>query len=408
MPVYDYKALDERGKSTSGIIDAEGALAARQKLRSSGIFPVSIEEVQETTSKDDAKPASVRSLFTRVRRSEVAVLTRQLATLVGAKFTLVQTIDALIPQTRSKGLKRTLSQIKDAIGEGKSFAEALSRHPTVFSPLYTNMVRAGESSGTLEIVLERLADIAENQQDLRNRLRSALAYPVFMTFLGTAVLFFLLTYVMPTVTTIFSDMGQVLPAPTRFLIAISDFLRAYWWVIPVLAIGSILGFRSLRKTTRGRYAIDRTALSLPLVGLLIKKLAAARFCRTLGSLRENDVPLLDALEIVKNIAGNVLVSDTIEDARQGVEKGHALGIALAGNGVLPDLSLQMIRVGETSGELESMLSKVADVYENEVESSISTMTALMDPVLLLIMGAIVMFIVLSILLPIFEMNQLVL
>ncbi len=202
-------------------------------------------------------------------------------------------------------------------------------------------------------------------------------------------------------------MNQVLPAPTRFLIAISDSLKAYWWIILIAIAGAAVTFRSVRKMTKGRYFIDKTILSLPIIGLLIKKLAAARFSRTLGSLLENGVPMLSALEIVKNIAGNIVISDTIEDAAKEVEKGQGLGTALAEGKILPDLSIQMIQVGEQSGKLEAMLNKVADVFENEVESSIATMTSLVEPVMLLIMGAIVMFIVLSILLPIFEMNQLV-
>ncbi len=407
MPVYDYTALDIRGKTTSGIIDAESAPAARQKLRSSSIFPVSVEEVQETTSKDDSPTFSVRNVFSRVKRSEISMFTRQLATLVGAGFPLVSAIDALIPQTKSNGLKRTLSQIKDSIVEGKSFADALSPYPDIFSSLYSNMIHAAETSGTLEIVLDKLADITEKQQALKNRIQSALAYPIFMTLLGTVVLFFLLTYVIPSVTSIFSDMNQVLPAPTRFLITISDSLKAYWWIILITIAGAAVAFRSVRKMTRGRYFIDKTILSLPVIGLLVKKLAAARFSRTLGSLLENGVPMLSALEIVKNIAGNIVISDTIEDAAKEVEKGQGLGTALAEGKILPDLSIQMIQVGEQSGKLEAMLNKVADVFENEVESSIAAMTSLVEPVMLLIMGAIVMFIVLSILLPIFEMNQLV-
>jgi general secretion pathway protein F len=228
-----------------------------------------------------------------------------------------------------------------------------------------------------------------------------------MTLLGTVVLFFLLTYVIPSVTSIFSDMNQVLPAPTRFLITISDSLKAYWWIILITIAGAAVTFRGVRKMTKGRYFIDKTILSLPVIGLLVKKLAAARCSRTLGSLLENGVPMLSALEIVKNIVGNAMISDTIENASKEVEKGQGLGTALAEGKILPDLSIQMIQVGEQSGKLEAMLNKVADVFENEVESSIATMTSLVEPVMLLIMGAIVMFIVLSILLPIFEMNQLV-
>jgi general secretion pathway protein F len=407
MPVYEYKALDIKGKTTSGIIDAESSLIARQKLRASGTFPVSIKEVHETPVKKEPRSFLISRYFNRVRPSEVSIMTRQLATILGAGFPLVSALDTLIPQTSTKTFKKIMAKIKDSIVEGNSFARSLSLYPGTFSSLYVNMVRAGETSGALEIVLERLADITEKQQALKHRIHSALAYPVLMTFIGALVLFFLLTFIVPSITSIFSDMDQALPAPTLFLITISNFFKNYWWIILILITGMLLAFRSIKKTSKGRYLLDKNMLFWPGVGLLTKKLATARFARTLGSLLENGVSMLPALEIVKNIAGNKLISDLIEDAAKEVGKGQALGSALAKGKILPDLSIQMINVGEQSGELEAMLNKIADVFENEVESSIMRMTSLLEPVMILIMGIIVGFIVLSICLPIFEMNQLI-
>jgi len=407
MPVYEYKALDIKGKTTSGIIDAENPLIARQKLRASRTFPVSIKEVHETPAKKEPRSFLIFRYFKRVRPSEVSMMTRQLATVVGAGFPLVSAIDTLIPQTRSKAFKKILAKIKDSIVEGNSFARSLSLYPRTFSSLYVNMVQAGETSGTLEIVLERLADITENQQALKQRIHSALAYPVFMTFIGALVLFFLLTFIVPSITSIFTDMNQALPAPTLFLITISDLFKNYWWIILIVMTGILIALNGIKKTSKGRYLLDKNMLFWPGVGLLTKKLATARFARTLGSLLENGVSLLPALEIVKNIAGNKLIANLIENAAKEVEKGQALGLALAGGKIFPDLFIQMIRVGEQSGELEAMLNKIADVFENEVETSIMRMTSLLEPVMILIMGIIVGFIVLSICLPIFEMNQLI-
>jgi general secretion pathway protein F len=407
MPVFEYTALDNKGKSTSGIIDAEGAQAARQKLRTSGIFPVSIKETQETEVKKETGTFSLSLRLSRIKPVEVAMMTRQLATLIGAGFPLVSALDALVPQTKSHGFKKILAQIKDLIVEGNSFARALSNYPGQFSPLYVNMVRAGETSGTLEIVLDRLADITEKQQALKNRIQTALAYPIFMLIIGTAVLLILLIYIVPSITSIFADMNQVLPTPTRILIFLSDFLKSYWWSIFIIIAAMVVFFNRAKKTDKGRYWIDKTMLMLPGIGILVKKLAVARFARTLGSLLDNGVSMLIALDIVKNIAGNKLIADSVETAAIEVGKGQGVGAALAGSGIFPQLSIQMIQVGEQSGQLETMLSKISDVFENEVEVTILRLTSYLEPIMILGMGTVVAFIVLSICLPIFEMNQLI-
>jgi general secretion pathway protein F len=407
MPVYEYTALDLKGKTVTGIIDAESSPAARQKLRTSKIFPVQIRETDKAVARKESRSLTPGRLMGRIKPGEVAMMTRQLATLLNAGFALVPALDTLIPQTKSPAFKRCLAHIKDAIVEGNSFAAALERYPSVFSAVYINMVAAGESSGTLEIVLDRLADITEKQQALKTRIRSALAYPVLMTGIGMLVLFLLMTFIVPSISAIFMDMNQVLPAPTRFLIASSGLFQAYWWVLLVLLIGLGLAFNTFKKTQKGRRIVDRTLLSLPGFGVLARKLAVARFSRTLGSLLENGVTVLSALEIVKNIVGNVLLAEAIERASREVGKGQGLARSLSEGDIFPPLSIQMIQVGEQSGELEAMLNKIADVFENEVEQTVLGMTSLLEPIMILIMGVVVGFIVLSICLPIFEMNQLI-
>lgn len=408
MPVYEYTALNSKGKNISGVIDAESIQIVRQKLRVSQIFPISIKEVYETGAKKESSPLAFKRLFVRISLSDVSMMTRQLATLVGAGFPLVSAIDTLIPQTKSHPFKKLLTQIKDSIVEGNSFSVAIAQYPGIFSPLYVNMVHAGETSGTLEIVLNRLADITEKQRTLYYRIKSALAYPALMTIIGIFVLILLLTFIVPSITAVFADMDQVLPAPTLLLIAVSNFLKSYGWVVFIALVIILLFLRGISKTARGRYLFDRLYLSLPGIGLLINKLAVARFARTLGSLLDNGISMMPALDIVKNITGNILIANAIEGAAQEVGKGQELYAALAAADIFPNLSIQMIQVGEHSGELESMLDKIADVYENEVESTVMGMTSLLEPVMILIMGVVVGFIVLSICLPIFEMNQLVL
>ncbi|MFH0729255.1 MAG: type II secretion system F family protein [Pseudomonadota bacterium] len=407
MPVYEYKALNAGGKSVSGIIDAESASAARQKLRSTSIFPVSIHEVEQGAMHKEANRRKGIRLFERIRPSEVSMMTRQLATLLEAGFPLVSGIETLIPQIASPAFKKVMSKVKISIVEGSGFAEALALYPGVFSPLFINMVHAGESSGTLEIVLDRLADIAEKQQALTSRIRAKLAYPVFMSIFGALTLFFLLTVIVPSITKIFEDMNKLLPLPTRLMIGTSEFLQSFWWGFVILAIGIALFYRRLKKTEKGRHWLSKVTLSLPLAGELSRKLAVARFSRTLGSLLENGVTMLTALGIVKNIVGNVLIAETIETAVESVGKGQGLGVSLGENSPFPYLSIQMILVGEQTGELESMLHKVADIFENEAEATVMSMTSLIEPAMILFMGVVIGFIVLSIMLPILEMNQLV-
>ncbi len=405
MPVYEYSALDLKGNTLSGIVDADSPSAAKQKIRAAGNYPVAVKEAVSLSAQHANFPLFKR--FRRVKPSEIAMMTRQLGTLMTAGFPLVAALDALIPQTRSPHLKNQLTRIKDAIVGGSSLSEALGEIPGTFPPLYINMIRAGESSGTMELVLDRLAELIEKQQQVVQRITSAMTYPIFMTLIGAGILLFLITYIVPTIAGLFADMRQVLPAPTRILIWISQLLKRWWWLIPIGITLLILCVGHVRNTVSGRLAIDRSLLSLPVMGDFLRKLSAARIARTLGLLLENGVSLLSALEIVKNIAGNVLIADAVEAAANKVRQGQGLAGSLDATRQFPALFIQMIQVGEQSGALESLLKKVADLFENEVESALMRMASLLEPVMILIMGVMVGFIVLSICLPIFEMNQLI-
>jgi len=410
MPVYEYNALNIKGKTVSDIIDADSITAARQKLRAANIYPISIKEVYERESKKEGGRLSnflTRPLSARVKPAELAMMTRQLATLLGAGFPLVSAIYTLVPQASSTAFRRILSQIKDNIEEGSSFAEALALYPDTFSDIYINMVKSGESSGTLELVLQRLADISERQQELSTQIRTAMAYPILMLIIGIIVLFVLLTYIVPSITAIFTDMGQTLPAPTRFLIATSEFMKSGWWMLILGGIVLLLGFQRLKKNEKARYRMDQIVFKLPGFGTLIQKLAVGRFARTLSTLLDNGVSLLVALTIVKNVVGNKPVAEAIAHAAGEVEKGNSLARTLGASTIFPHIAVQMVQVGEQSGNLETMLSKVADIYEREVENTILRLTSLLEPAIILVMGVLVGFIVLSICLPIFEMNQLV-
>jgi general secretion pathway protein F len=349
----------------------------------------------------------VSAFLKRIKSGEVSVATRQLSVLLGAGVPLVASLEALITQIGNPQFKKIMAEIKESVNEGNSLAHALSSHYRIFSSVYVNMVRAGEASGSLDVVLDRLADLGEHEQALRGRFKAALAYPVFMFFIGALVLFFLITFIVPNITQIFREMQQTLPLPTVVLISVSNFLKSFWWLILLAAAGCIVILRQLKNTPRGRYVWDEFKLRMPVLGLINNKMAVARFGRTLGSLLKAGVPLISALQIVRNIVDNVIIADVIDNTVDEIQAGKSLARPLAQSRWFPSMVVQMISVGEQSGELETMLSKIADTYDRDVESQIMAMTSMLEPVMILVMGLIVGFIVISILLPIFEMNQMI-
>ncbi len=411
MPVYEYTALDIQGKKHKGVLDADSMAAARQKIRLDGNYPV---EIKATVPKGRAKKkGSGKSNFfsgqfgSRVKQQEIHVSTRQLATLLNAGIPLVPALNGLIEQTANKSLQTIITQIKDSVNEGNSLTESLAEHPRLFSKIYVNMVHAGEASGSLDVVLERLAEVGERQQAMRSRISAALIYPIFMAFVGTGVLFLLITFIVPSITKVFNDRNQVLPLPTTLLINLSSFLQNYWIIVIFLIVGLIVGLRMLIQRPKGHRAWDKLKLSLPLLRDLNIKIAAATMGRTLSSLLQSGVPLITSLGIVKNILNNVLLADVMDLATEELEKGKSLSGVLRGNQYFTPMLVQMIAVGEQSGSLEKMLEKAADSYEKEVETTIMAMTSMIEPIMILMMGLAVSFIVISILLPIFEMNQLI-
>jgi len=404
MPVYEYRGLSAEGKKIRGIIDAASPRIARTKLRAMQIFPVDLrEELQRPHITEDP----LTKLFQRVRPQDVSIITRQLSTLLEAGTPLVSTLDAIIEQTENHALKRVIAQVREEIKEGRSFADALEKHRKAFSDLYVNMIRAGEESGALEGVLLRLADFTENQIRLKNRIRAALAYPLFMTIIGAGVMIFLLTFVIPTVTQVFQEMGHTLPLPTRILMAVSNLFSGYWWAILLGFILVMVGIRKYLQSPRGALRWDGVKLQLPLFGGIILRGAVARFARTLATLLQGGLPILNSLEIVKTVVNNQLLAQAIEETKVEVREGGDIASPLKRSGLFPAIVTHMIATGEASGNLEKMLTKVADAYEAEVETKVTALTSILEPIIILAMGLVVGFIVISILLPIFEMNQLV-
>ena len=403
MPVFEYEALNGAGKPIRGIIDAESARIARIKLRGQGVYPTEVRD--ETLAA--AEQNSFLTLFRRVGVKDLARASRQLATLMEAGIPLTSSLSALIEQMGNPALRKIFTQIRERVREGSSLADGLSLHPRLFSSLFIGMVRAGEVSGTLALTLGRWADFSEHQVALRQRTQAALIYPVFMFVIGLGVLFFLMAFVVPTVTKIFSDVGQALPLPTVLLITMSHFLSRFWWVVVGGVIIIALWLKRYLDSESGAKVWDRLKWKLPLAGGLHRKSAIARWSRTLGTLLHGGLPLLQALEISQGVTGNRLLAQALAKVRERIREGEEMTFTLKQSTLFPSMVLEMIAVGEKSGEMGKMLEKVARTLEDEVEAELRSLMSLLEPLMILVMGVGVGFIALSILLPILEMSQVV-
>lgn len=425
MPVYSYKGFDTRGKAVSGVKDADNVRALRVNLKRDGIL---ITEAKEASLRAAAvgraagemagvgliamlNPAAALRYWKEreaADRTAVAVITRQLGTLLKAGVPLAESLGALVDQLERPGLKRVIAEVKTQVNEGSALGDAMARHPKVFQELYVNMIRAGEASGNLDAVLFRLADFLEAQNKLRAKIVSALFYPIVMTIIGAGIMAILMVSVVPKVTAIFADTGKALPWNTQMLIAISDTVSS-WKGLVVLAfvIAGVQMFRRWKRTPRGRAAVDRALLKLWIVGPLARQIAITRFAKTLATMLASGVPLLRALDIVKSILGNTVLQKVVEDAKESIKEGESIAAPLKRSGEFPPIVTHMIAVGERSGQLEQMLEEVAHAYDMEIDLKMGRLTTLLEPVMILLMGGSVAFVVFSILMPIMQMNDFV-
>ncbi len=403
MPVYEYKGVTSQGKKISGAQDGESLKTVRTKLKKDGII---VLEIREGDAAQAARRGASTTVFRRkVRLGDLATSTRQLATLLSSGLPLMDALTVLVDQEETEALKAALSAVRDRVREGASLADALKDNPQVFSPLYVNMVSAGEASGTLEITLDRLADFLDEQVRFRGRITAALAYPAFMTIIGAGMLFFVFSFVMPRVVGMFENTKQQLPFVTLMLLGIVRLLSSYWWAI-LLALGlGIFYFRRYIGTQAGREAVDAWLLRIPVFGGLIRMITVSRFTRTLGTLLQSGVPTLTALDIVRNVVGNTVLANAVQKARDNVREGEPIADPLRRSGLFPPVVVQMVAVGEKSGELEKMLLKISDSFDRTVETRITGFLALLEPVIILVMGLIIGFIVIAIMLPMLEMSS---
>ncbi|HUJ80136.1 MAG TPA: type II secretion system inner membrane protein GspF [Nitrospiria bacterium] len=419
MGVYEYRGLTPEGRAISGVIDADSPRLARSKLRKSGIFPTDVLEsdgaaaAPEGATAQAGRHAAVQAAerwirwhrTPRLSLPELSVMTRQLSTMIGAGLPLMDGLTSLIEQIERQQARKIWIAVRERVKEGASLAEAQNAYPAVFSPLYLNMVRSGEQSGTLALMLLRLAEMLEYQARLRSRVLAAVTYPIVLLVTSLSILFFLILYVMPQIAQVFSDMGQALPLPTRILLGGSQWLRSYWWGPVLLLIGGAIWAQRVLSTPEGRLRRDRWMLKLPVFGRIASMVALSRFALTLSTLLAAGIPLLKALGIVKGVVGNLVLEGAIEEAAHNIREGESIAGPLQRSGLFPGFVIQMIAVGERSGELMQMLKKVAEAYDHQVETTVGVLTSLLTPVLILFMGGIVLMIVLSVLLPIFDMSQ---
>jgi general secretion pathway protein F len=406
MPVYEYVGITKDGKNKKGTVDAESSRVARQRLRSQGIYPSSLKEGK---AKQGSRTEDIRNLFgsDRISANNLAVLTRQLATLVGAGIPLVEALNALADQTEIATIKRIIISVREAVEAGSALARALRDYPKAFPDLYVNMVASGEASGSLDTVLLNLADYLETQLKLRRKVTSALFYPALMLLFCILVVIFLLTYVVPTIVEVFTRQGATLPLPTRIMIFISDSLVHYWFVLVFAVVGIIAFFRWYRAQPAGRAHLDKILLRLPVFGGLYRKIGTARVSMTMSALLSSGVGLLEALDIAKNIVANVHMQRLLEEAREGVREGKSLARELGRDNIFPLMLSQMVAIGERSGTLEAMLEKAAQAYENEVDATLTGLTSLIEPLMIIGLGGIVLSIVISILMPMMSLMDLV-
>jgi type IV pilus assembly protein PilC len=393
------------GKTRQGIIQ-RGELAAGSReevlslLRKQNILPVNVS----------AKPKEMKLKFgaPKVTDKDIVILTRQLATMIDAGLPLVQCLDILGSQTENQTLAKVVTQVRSDVESGSTFADALKKHPKVFDNLYVNMVAAGEAGGILDTILQRLASYMEKFAKIKKQIKSAMIYPSVILFVAVAVVALLMVIVVPMLAAMFAESGQVLPLPTRIVIAISNFLKGWGGLILLISIvGSIVAFVQWRKTEKGLKATDAIALKIPVMGDLIRKVSVAKFTRTLGTLLSSGVPILEALLIVARTVGNKVVEEAIVSTRQSVSEGKTLAEPLSKFAVFPPMVNQMIAVGEATGALDNMLSKIADFYDDEVDTAVATLTSMLEPMLMIFLGTTVGFVIVAMYMPIFQMGSVV-
>jgi len=403
MANFTYKALDQRGTSATGEIEGESKAAAAAALRNRGLTVLDLNEVKTGLAQMD-----IGGALTRIKPKDITVFSRQFATMVSSGLSMLRCLYVLEEQTDNKKLAAVIGQIKDDVEAGISLSDALEKHPNVFNKLYVSMVRAGELGGILDEVLNRLATQLEKEDSIRRAVKSAMVYPIMIGTFALLVLIGMVMFLIPIFAGMYRDLGGELPGLTRLMVNLSDFLTGWWYIVFPAIIAVVWGIMRLKRTERGTELWDRFKLHVPMgIGEIVRKLAVARFSRTLGTLVSSGVPILQAIEITGQAAGNVVIEKAMKDVQQSIKEGQSITGPLEKVSVFPAMVTQMIAVGEETGSLDAMLGKIADFYEDEVDASVKSLTSILEPILMIGVGGIVGVVVIAMYLPIFNMMNIV-
>lgn len=398
MPTYTWEGKSSLGEIKKGELVADNLVIARLQLRKLNITPVRILEKKEKS----AQKTAVRK---KIPTKTIVVFTRMFATMINAGLPMVQCLNILAAQQENPAFAKVITQVKGDVESGLSLSEGLKKHPKIFDQLYTNLVDAGEAGGILDVILSRLSSYIEKAEKLKKKIKGAMVYPAVVTGVAVVVTMVILIFVIPIFEKMFSEVGQALPAPTQFVIAMSRFVSKNIIFMIIGTAGLIFLLRRLYATKKGKYFIDDLMLKLPIFGILLRKAAVAKFTRTFGTMVSSGVPILEALEIVAKSAGNKVVEKAIYNARESISQGKSISEPLAESGVFPPMVTQMIGVGEASGELDTMLNKIADFYDDEVDAAVTTLTSMMEPIMMVVLGGVVGGLVVAMYLPIFKMGE---
>jgi type IV pilus assembly protein PilC len=405
MKKFSYSVKDKGGRTLKGEIEAQDKQQALASLREKGMLVVRLEETAQRKAFSLKSGKSKKSA--KVPMDELVLFTRQMATMVASGITIVTALDTLAEQVDNEGFKFVLRDIKESVNTGSSLSEAMARHKQVFFGYFINMIRAGESSGMLDDVLERVATYLEKTSALQKKIKSAMIYPSVVTSMAIAITLVMILKVIPVFEDMFAGFGAALPAPTQFLINVSHFMQEFFWVFAILVTGLFFALKYYAGTDNGRKTIDGLQLNLPVFGPLLRKVAISKFTRTLSTLVKSGVPILTALEIVSRTSGNVVVEGAVKKVRESVQEGESIADPLEKSGIFPPLVTRMVDVGEKSGELENMLSKIADFYDEQVDTAVDGLTSLIEPLIIAFLGIVIGGIVLCMFLPVFKMSTLI-
>lgn len=402
---FTYKVRDRQGKLVTGTLEADSQVAVVSKLKEMGYAPVLIQEQGASLGKKEIRlPWGKKS---KVKLKHVAVMARQFATMVNSGMSLLRTLTILSKQTESPVLARVIEEVRLDVERGQSLSGAMAKHPAVFNRLFVAMIRSGETAGMLDSVLVRLAETFEKEVRLRHKIKSAMTYPVVVFFLVVLIAVAMLIFIVPTFKELYADLGGTLPLPTRGMIALSTFMRKTWWMFAIGSVGGTVGFKRWKATPRGRAIWDAFKLRVPIFGSLAHKTAMSRFSRTLSVLMRSGVPILQSLEIVKETVNNHVVERALEDVQASVKQGESIADPLDKHAIFPPMVVQMISVGEETGAVDTMLSKISDFYDQEVEATVEALTSLIEPIMVVVIGGAVGFMVVALYMPLFNIINLI-